>query len=385
MIVRGRHYSSGDVLDFDLEGGVIQGIRVPDHAAPALGGDDYWVAPGLIDIQVNGYQGIGFGHGDLTVEQMVRATVALADGGVTSFCPTVTTNSLETMEASIRTIAKAIKTSREVRERVLGIHIEGPYISSEEGPRGAHPLEHIRIPDWDEFSRLVSAGEGNVRIVTLSPEHPKAPEFINKAARAGLVVAIGHHGATRDQIRAAVAAGAVLSTHLGNGSHAQLPRHPNYIWEQLANDSLLASIIVDGYHLPPAVVKSFYRAKGSGRLIIVSDAVSIAGLPPGKYQLHGKEVDLVAGEVVRLTGTPYLAGAIVKMCDAVNNMVRFAGASMAEAVSMATTNPARLLQVEGDRARLAVGWKADLVLFRGEPGSLKLAATISGGEVSYKN
>jgi N-acetylglucosamine-6-phosphate deacetylase len=366
-----------------LTDGLIHEIRRPTETGATLGGDDHWVAPGLIDIQVNGYRGNDFCRGDLTVDQVVAAARELAEAGVTGFCPTVTTNSFRSMQSSLRSIAQACETNSVVRDRILGIHLEGPYLSAEDGPRGAHPPEHVRVPDWDEFGRLQIAAGGRIRIVTLAPELPNALGFIYRASRAGLVVALGHHAATREQIHAAVAAGAILCTHLGNGAHSLLPRHPNYIWEQLAHDGLMASLILDGHHLPAAVAKSFYRIKGPARLILVSDAISAAGLAPGKYHLGGMEIQLMEDGVVRLSGTPYLAGSVLKLCDAINNAVRSCGAPLADAITMATTNPARLLGVERERGLLTTGKRADLALFRGAPGQLDLVGTVSGGEVCY--
>src|SRR5207248_2337185 len=156
-------------------------------------------------------------------------------------------------------------TDRAVAHAVAGIHLEGPYISAEDGPRGAHARRHVRPPDWDEFRRLQDASGGRVRLLTLAPEHDGAVHFIERLTAAGVVVALGHTAASGERIRDAVRAGARLSTHLGNGSHAVLPRHPNYLWEQLADDGLWASVICDGHHLPPSVVRCVVRVKTPAR------------------------------------------------------------------------------------------------------------------------
>ncbi len=384
VIVRGRHYLTGELYDFHLEDGLIQAIASPASGANVMGGADCWVAPGLIDIQVNGYQGHDFCSGNTTVDDVVAVAEELASAGVTAFCPTVTTNSYVAMETSLQALALACEKNELARERILTIHLEGPYLSPVDGPRGAHPLDYVRNPDWDEFTKLQKAASGRIGLVTVAPELPNALEFISKARKAGVLVAIGHHAATREQINAAVAAGAVLSTHLGNGAHNQLPRHHNYIWEQLANDALMASIIVDGHHLPPAVVKSFFRVKGTNRLILISDIVSPAGLAPGKYELMGLSVEVVADNSVRLSGTPYLAGSALRLCDAINNVIRFAGASLSDAISMATTNPARLLGLDRSHGFLRIGGPANLILLRADR-QYELALTIAGGKVCYQS
>src|SRR5205807_1149747 len=169
-------------------------------------------------------------------------------------------------------------------------HLEGPYISAEDGPRGAHPLAQVRPPDLGEFQRIQEAADGNIRLVTLAPELPGALAFIDKLTAAGVVVAIGHTAASPATIRDAVSAGARLSTHLGNGSHAMLPRHDNYLWEQLAADELWASIICDGHHLPAAVMRCILRVKTPARTILTCDAGSLAGLPSGRYREWDQEL-----------------------------------------------------------------------------------------------
>lgn len=384
IVVRGRHYLNNEIYDFHLADGIINAISSPDSNQNVLGGEGYWVAPGLIDIQVNGYQGHDFCSGEATIDDVVAVAEKLAGAGVTAFCPTVTTNSFVAMESSLRIIALACKKSDLARERILAIHLEGPYISPVDGPRGAHPLEYVRNPDWDEFNKLQKAAGGGIGLVTLAPELPGALEFIAKARKAGILVAIGHHAATREQINAAVAAGAILSTHLGNGAHNQLHRHHNYIWEQLANDALGASIIVDGHHLPPAVVKSFYRVKGPDRLILISDIAPVAGLPPGRYKFMGLNVEVAEDNPVRLVDTPFLAGSSLKLCEAIQNAMNLASASFSDAVRMVTENPARLLGVDSERGFLRIGARADLVLFRPAPAKYDIVLTVASGQVCYR-
>lgn len=384
LLVRGRHYSSGLLRDFEVADGLIQSISAPaDGRQPSVGGEDCWVAPGLIDIQVNGFGGYSFLTDRVTPDDICAVAGLLAGAGVTAFCPTITTNSTAAIETAVRAVADACESNPSVRERVLGIHLEGPYISSLDGPRGAHPRHHVRPPDWAEFERWQATARGMIRLVTLAPELPGALDFIARARAAGLCVAIGHHAASREQIEAAVDAGATLSTHLGNGAHAVLPRHPNYVWEQLANDALVASVVVDGHHLPPSVVKAFFRAKGERRLVLVSDAIGLAGMAPGRYMVGGSEVILDDKGAARVAGTPYLAGSTLKLCDALNNLVAFAAATWPDAVRMATENPARLLGLAGERGVLRNTGRADLSIFRRTALGYKLVWTLAGGEICY--
>lgn len=341
---------------------------------------DVWIAPALIDIQVNGFAGFDLNVATVTsgdVSAMVRALWRVGTGFL---CPTVVTGSFEGISNAFRAIVEACKTDSLVAHSILGIHLEGPYISAEDGPRGAHPLEHVRDPDWDEFQRWQDIAEGQITIVTLAPEKKGAIPFIEKLVANGIVVALGHTDASGDDIQAAIDAGARLSTHLGNGAHALIKRHPNYIWEQLGADELWASLIVDGHHLPPAVAKSMMRAKTLDRCLLVSDAVALAGMKPGIYQFAGKSVVLTPERCVRLVGTEYLAGSAIELARGIENSVRFAGISLEEAVSLATRQPMRLLNAE-----VRVEKQANLILFEWDPAQceINLLATIIGDELVY--
>ncbi len=375
-----RAYDTRQPIWLRLEGNCVSEARGLPQNAQAAGLP--WVAPGLIDIQVNGYGGQEFSSLDLTPERVAQIARQHEAWGVTAFCPTLTTQSFECLAHGLRTIARACEEDRAVRRAVWGIHLEGPYFNTEDGPRGAHPREHCRRPDFDEFCRLQEAAGGLIRIVTMSPEFEEAPHFISRAASAGVVVALGHMGATGAQIRAAVDAGARLSTHLGNGAHRMLPRHPNYLWDQLAEDRLLASLIVDGHHLPPEVVKVFVRAKTPSRVILVSDLSGLAGLPPGRYTSSGCEVEILEdGRLVIAGQRQLLAGASCPIGTCVVNVMQFAGVDLETAIEMASATPARLL---GRRCGgLQPGDPADLVLFDlcQDPPQLLVHATIAGGEL----
>ena len=341
---------------------------------------EVWIAPALIDIQVNGFAGFDLNVPTVTPEDVSAMVRALWRVGTGFLCPTVVTGSFEGIGNSLRAILKACEVDSRVAHSVLGIHLEGPYISAEDGPRGAHPLAHVREPDWDEFQRWQDIAEGHITLVTLAPEKKGAIPFIKKLIANGIVVAVGHTAAAADDIRAAIDAGAKLSTHLGNGAHALIRRHPNYIWEQLGADELWASLIVDGHHLPPTVAKSMIRAKTLDRCILVSDAVALAGMQPGIYQFAGKSVELTAERCVRLVGTEYLAGSAIELARGIENSVRFAGISLKEAVSLATLQPMRLLD-----AKKRVEAQTNLILFEWDTAEceLNLLATIIGNELVY--
>ncbi len=344
-----------------------------------------WIAPALIDLQVNGFAGFDLNVATVTAADVCAMVRALWQVGTGFLCPTVVTASNVDTNNGLRAIVKACKKNKVIDHSILGIHLEGPYISAEDGPRGAHPKEHVRDPNWNEFQQWQEIAEGAIHIVTLAPERKGAIPFIEKLVASGVVVAIGHTNASVEDIRDAVRAGAKLSTHLGNGAHALIPRHPNYIWEQLGADELCASLIVDGHHLPPAVVKSMMRAKTLDRCVLISDATALAGMPTGAYQFAGQSVELSADRCVRLTGTEYLAGSAIELARGIENSVRFAGISLTDAVSLATRNPARLLGLDEKLDTITESSTTDLIIFEWDDKTceIELIATILDRQLVY--
>jgi N-acetylglucosamine-6-phosphate deacetylase len=335
---------------------------------PAVETSAFYLAPGFIDLQVNGFAGVDYNHPRTPHEEIARSLRAQFATGVTRLYPTVITGAPAEMLECLRNLAAA-RESVPDGHAIDGFHIEGPHISPEDGPRGAHPRQWVRPPDLDEFNRWQDAAGGRVRIVTLSPEWPDATRYIERITREGVVAAIGHTQAAATQIAGAVAAGATLSTHLGNGAHQLLRRHPNYIWEQLAEDRLMADFIVDGIHLDGAFIKSAIRAKTVGRSILVTDASAPAGATPGRYYLADQPVDLTEDGRVVLAGTDRLAGSARHKPRGGENLMRLAGLSLADAIRMATLNPARAGKVPGRTQGLVPGDRADIVQFRLTPSN----------------
>jgi len=335
---------------------------------PAVQTSDLYLSPGFIDLQVNGFAGVDYNHPRTPHEEIARSLRAQFATGVTRLYPTVITGAPAEMLECLRNLAAARESLPE-GHAMDGFHVEGPHISPEDGPRGAHPRQWVRPPDLDEFFRWQDAAGGRIRIVTLSPEWPGAIQYIERITREGVVASIGHTQAGGAQISDAVAAGATLSTHLGNGAHQVLRRHPNYIWEQLAEDRLMADFIVDGIHLDAAFLKSAIRAKTVERSILVTDASAPAGSTPGRYYLADQPVDLTADGRVVLAGTDRLAGSALHMHRGVENLMRLAGLSLAGAIRMATLNPARAGKVPGRTQGLVPGDRADIVQFRLTPSN----------------
>ncbi len=347
------------------------------YPAPVEAG--LYVAPGWIDIQVNGFAGVDYNHPQTRHEEIARSIRVQTASGVTRLYPTVITGAPHDMEASLRNLSRA-KDSLAEGAAIDGFHVEGPHIGIEDGPRGAHPKHWVRKPDFGEFQRWQDATENRVRIVTLSPEWPEAQRYIERIVAAGAVASIGHTGASAGQIADAVAAGASLSTHLGNGAHAVMRRHPNYIWDQLAEDRLMADFIVDRIHLGAAFLKTALRAKGVERAVLVTDASAPAGAKPGRYHLGEQAVDLTEDDRVVLAGTDKLAGSALRMDRAVENVIRMTGHSLADAVRMATINAAKAGKVAGRTKGLVAGERADLVQFRWDGQGIDVTGVWIGGE-----
>ena len=300
---------------------------------------------GWIDLQVNGFLGVDFSAPDLGLQQIRDVTAALLDRGTSAYCPTLVTSAPGVFERNLPILAEAMRDA-DLRPHLAGIHLEGPFLRPPSN--GAHALRWLAPPDAARFDAWQRLAGGAIRILTLAPEAPGAVELIRHAARQGVVVSLGHHLADDDDIARAVDAGATLCTHLGNGIVNTLPRHPNPIWTQLAEDRLSACFIADGHHLPAAFLRVAWRAKGRERFIVVSDSAAIAGLPPGPYRYMGSDVEIepsrrivVAGSAAG--GSPTLAGSSSTLADCMRHLASLGDWTDDDLLQIGRRNPARLL------------------------------------------
>lgn len=347
---------TGTPIAVTVADGVIKKIEPPPEASVSN-----WISPGWIDLQVNGFGGVDYNSPATTAEEIGRSIEAQRKTGVTRLLPTVITGDLAQMAACLANLARA-KEELADGYAIAGFHVEGPWISPEDGPRGAHPLEHVRPASVDEFKRLQDAAKGLIRLLTLAPESPGALALVEYAAGSGVTVSIGHTGTTAEQLEAAVSAGATMTTHLGNGAHPVLPKGSNYILRQMADDRLRAGLIVDGIHLSPEFVKIAIRAKGPERAFLVTDAVAPAGCAPGLHPLGSQQVRLSNDGSVRLPDGR-LAGSSLRMDKAVENVMRFAGIGVARACRLASVNAAAAIALQERSGFLQKGDPAELVLF----------------------
>ena len=350
----GRDPHTGRTVEVVMREGNIASIT----DVPAA--DDAWLSPGLIDLQINGYHGFDLNADNLTPDTVINLAHSVLATGVTTFLPTIITASEEKIIDCLRAIAAARQLDPALRHMIPGVHVEGPHLSPEDGPRGAHPREHIRPPSIAEFDCWQRACGDLVKLVTISPHFDETPNYIAALRDRNTLVSIGHTHASPEQIRAAVEAGVTLSTHLGNGVGGTLPRHPNLLWTQLADDRLTAMLIADGHHLPDDTLKVMLRAKGLDRAILVSDLVALGGMPPGLYETPvGGLVELRPDGRLGVAGTRFLAGSVVPLKDAVAHLAE-THLSLSESLRLATQNPAYFL---GRTGKLQAGVPGDLIRF----------------------
>lgn len=376
--IKAIHYQTNTPVEVEIIAGLIAEVRESASVTSTR-----CIAPGLVDLQINGFKGIDFNDGELTLAEIREVTESLWQEGVTTYFPTLITNNNAAIISQIKGIVNARNADRLIHNSIGGIHLEGPFLSKEDGPRGAHPLPYIKAPDWDLFCHFQDAAAGLIKIITLSPEWPQAARFIEKCVASGVLVSIGHTAASSQQIREAIGAGATMSTHLGNATHLTLPRHDNYVFEQLANENLWSTLIADGNHLPEAVLKVYLRAK-SEKSALVSDATKFAGLPPGLYESHiGGSIELNASGRLFMRDNPaMLAGSAQSLLQCVQHLVNSGITSLKNALDLASLKPAEILNAAYPYG-IKAGANADLILFEETDNALKIVNTIKSGEVVY--
>ncbi len=380
--VRGLFYLDNHPVSISIKDGIIENIERINPQESDL--STVYIAPGFIDNQVNGYAGISFsfGGGDLTVDGVEKATKALWRDGITSYLPTLTTNSHELLVKNLGVLANAMDAPQ-IRGSIPGFHLEGPYLSPVDGCRGAQPLKWIRKPDWNEFQQYIKAADDHILQVTVAPEIDGAMDFIRYCSRENIVVALGHHNASAEQVREAADLGASLATHLGNGCANSINRHANPLWPQLAEDRITATIICDGFHLRPEEIKTFYKAKGIENTIIVSDVTSYASLPPGEYTgANGETIELTPEGMLQYPAQKVLYGSASPITRGVGHIMEVTGCTLADAVRMASSNVARVNHLD-DRGVIEPGKRADIVLLTIDNYKIKIVKTIVAGEVVY--
>ena len=322
----------------------------PEAPATVQLAEDVVLAPGFIDVQVNGGGGVLL-NDEPTLAGIAAIATAHRRFGTTALLPTLITDDPARMEALFGVAAAAMALPG-----IAGFHLEGPHLNP--ARRGIHPAERIHPPSARDLALLCAFGRAGRSQVTLAPETVD-PALIRRLAESGLRVSAGHSDATAGDLQRAADHGLTGVTHLFNAMSQITPRAPGAVGAALADDRLYAGIIADGLHVDPLNLRLAFRAKGPERLMLVTDAMSSVGAASDHFRLHGRLIRLAGGRLTDDAGT--LAGAHLGMNEAVRNAVAMMGATLAEALTMASLTPARFLGLDGERGRIAKGFRADLV------------------------
>ncbi|MDR2159508.1 MAG: N-acetylglucosamine-6-phosphate deacetylase [Treponema sp.] len=365
VIRNARIITENVVVEGDLlaEGGRIAAFGGAVEGAAGAGEWDAggrFLAPGFIDLHNHGRLGVNVMDGrESSLETIAKGQLC---HGVTGFLAGTSSVSWEQNRAAILTAARWCAGEREGMARCLGLYLEGHYFSMEK--RGAHNPAYLRPLSPAEMEELLDAGGGAVKVVCLSPELPGAAAVIRLLRERGVVAAAAHSNATWAEAMAGINGGITQATHTFNGMRALDQHEPGILGAVLTDDRVICEAIADGIHLAPAILAMLLRLKGPDRIALISDSVDLNGLPEGKYQFEGAAITLSAGAIRQEDGR--LAGSCLSLDGAVRNMVRLAGASLPQAVRMASLVPARVLGLEASKGSIAVGKDADLVLFDGD-------------------
>jgi len=300
---------------------------------------------GFIDLQVNGYRGINFSTEEHDESDFAEAYRGVLASGTAAFLPTVVTSPVHIYRRNLPILAR-LMDEEEFKGRVLGFHIEGPFISPEPGAVGNHRADAVRSPDPDFLDQLQKWSEGKIKMFTLAAELPGAAEVCRRAVESGITVSLGHQLAQDEDIKRLAEVGATVLTHLGNGIPAMLPRLSNPIWSGLAEDRLTAMVIADGHHLPESVLKVMIRAKGIDKIVVTSDASFLAGMPPGTYRDTGHDVVLEPTGRIWNPEAQCLAGSSAMMIDCMNHLARLGFMERSELLRIGIENPLRLIGID---------------------------------------
>ena len=302
--------------------------------------------PRFVDLQLPGYNLADFFGSIVTADELHAAATRLREHDVRAALPMVSTDKIDNIAARLKNLVKLLDADPAMRRLFPAFHIEGPCLSPDSGYSGAHAPENMKPATREVLEPLIEAAGGfeRVAIVTLAPEVDRDMKTTRWLKENGVMVSLGHTNASREQLRDAVAAGASLFTHLGNGCAKLIDRHDNIITRALDTDGLQFMFIADGEHVPFFVLKQWVKLVGSDRAIFVTDAVAPAGAPRGRYKFWGKEFDSTPGRALKFEGTPYLAGSTLTMPQAYRNAIEQLGLSEDDAWQVCCANPARLLK-----------------------------------------
>lgn len=358
-------FGSLDDLSTDIEG--FTTFEIPAN---------FNAVPGFIDVHIHGVGGAD--TMDATKEALDTMVTALPKEGTTSFLATTMTQENKSIEKVLMVTGKYIvEQIPQGKAEVLGIHLEGPFVNPKMA--GAQPIQHIIDPDLHLFKEWQSLSQNTIKLVTLAPEQPGGLEMIRYLSSNGIIASIGHSNATYDEVSHAIEAGANHVTHLFNQMKGLHHREPGVVGAVFLREELKAEIIVDGIHVCPEMVLLAYKQKKSEGLILITDSMRAKCLKNGKYDLGGQEVTVKEGKAV--LGNSTLAGSILRLGDAVKNILAYTGCSLENVIEMTSVNPAKQLKIYGRKGSIAVGKDADIVILDEQ---MEVYMTFCRGVLAYK-
>lgn len=341
-------------------------IVLPDH---------FTVIPGLIDVHIHGVDGADVMDG--TTEALEKMSSALPKEGTTSFLATTMTQSQEAIERALINVSEYIEDqSSSNKAEVLGLHLEGPFVNKQMA--GAQPIQYIINPEVSLFEKWQKLANGHIKLVTLAPEVDGGLELVRYLKETGVIASIGHSKSTYEEVSTAIDAGATHATHLFNQMSGLHHREPGVVGAVFLREELKAELISDGIHVKPEVVKLAYKMVGSDRLILITDSMRAKCLKNGTYDLGGQDVTVQDGKAVLSDGT--LAGSILKLGEALKNMMEFTGCTLSDVVQMGSVNPAKQLNVFDRKGSIAVGKDADLVVLN---ENYDVYVTLCKGKIAF--
>jgi len=358
----GRHYLSGKPLQIKWSGGIIVSVNDIEECP-----DDQWLAPGLVDVQVNGYAGVDFQRDGVELEGLRMAAEGLQRDGCRRWMLTLITDKWEVLLARLKRFKELRDQSSELRAAIVGWHVEGPFLSEEPGYRGAHNPEVMQDPSPERMDELAAIVAGDPVMVTLAAERPKAIETAKQAIQRGFVVSIGHSNATAEQLRSAEEVGAKGFTHLGNGMPQEMDRHDNVVCRLFDTEVLMAGVIPDGIHVSPQMFRLFHKALPADRIYYTTDCMSAAGATPGEYTVGHNKLHVGDDQIVRVPGQSNFAGSALRPLQGVERASEMLSRTWRDVWDIGSINPATLI---GLSAGLSIGDVADICVVRGSETKL---------------
>jgi N-acetylglucosamine-6-phosphate deacetylase len=356
-----RHFGGGHSVRVSWRTGVITSVE----AAEATSDQDLWIAPALVDLQVNGFAGIDFQQDDLTPGALAIAAHALRAAGCTRFFLTLITDDWTKLMRRLQHLHGLRAASAELRQAIAGWHLEGPFLSAEPGYCGAHNPELMLDPTLDHIRELRAATGTDPLLLTLAPERAGAISAIRLAVSLGMKVSLGHTNAAGAALRGAVDAGATGFTHLANACPQLLDRHDNILWRVLDTPGLTVSLIPDGRHVSPELFRIIHSGPAGASLYYVTDAMSAAGARPGRYPLGPLEFEVGADGTVRRPGQDHFAGSALRPVEGVRRAARMLHTTWRAVWEGFSTRPAQFM---GLKSGLIPGAPADFCLLRSSGG-----------------